>query len=147
MRLRSAAYAVAFLCAMLTPCFAHHTAVIVNKQNTVENVTSAQLGKIVRGELKKWPDGTNIILVLHKNSAGEREALERLNKMSASEWRTFVASHRESIIFLDTDAEVLKAVQSEPGALGLVEVHSIDNSVNVIHVDGRLPLELGYLPH
>jgi phosphate transport system substrate-binding protein len=147
MRLRSAIRAFAFFCATLTPCFAHHTAVVVNKQNTVENVTSAQLIKIVRGEVKKWPDGTNIILILHKDSAGERGTLERLNKMSASEWTTFVATHRESIIFLDTDAEVLKAVQAEPGALGLVEVHSIDNSVNVIHVDGKLPLELGYLPH
>ncbi len=147
MKLRSAVQALAFFCATLTPCFAHHTAVIVNKQNSVENVTSAQLAKIVRGEVKKWPDGTNIMLILHKDSAGEREALERLNKMSASEWRTFVATHRESIMFVDTDAEVLKAVQAEPGALGLIEVHSIDNSVNVIHVDGRLPMELGYLPH
>ena len=147
MRLRSAIQALALFCATLTPCFAHHTAVIVNKQNTVENVTSAQLMKIVRGEIRRWPDGTGIILVLHKDSAGEREALERLNKMSASEWRTFVAAHRESILFLDTDAEVLKAVQTEHGALGLIEVHSIDNSVNVIHVDGKLPMELGYLPH
>src|SRR5215468_7713654 len=127
MKLRSAIRALAFVCATLTSCFAHHTAVVVNKQNVVENVTSAQLVKIIRGEVKKWPDGTNIILVLHKDSVGEREALERLNKMSASEWRTFIASHREAIIFVDTDAEVLKAVQVEPGALGLIEVRSIDN--------------------
>jgi hypothetical protein len=31
--------------------------------------------------------------------------------------------------------------------MGLIEVHSIDNSVNVIHVDGKLPMEFGYLPH
>lgn len=147
MKLRSAIQALAFLGATLTPCFAHHTAVVVNRQNTVENLTSAQLTKIILGEVRKWPDGTNIILVLHKDSIGEREALQRLSKMSPSEWRTFVAAHRESIMFLDTDAEVLKAVQAEPGALGLVEVHSIDGSVSVIHVDGRLPMELGYLPH
>jgi ABC-type phosphate transport system substrate-binding protein len=147
MKLRFAIQSLAFFCATLAPCFAHHTAAVVNKQNTVENVTSAQLVKIIRGDVKKWPDGTSIILVLHKDSIGEREALERLNKMSASEWRTFVTTHRESIMLLDTDAEVLKAVQAEPGALGLIEVHSIDSSVNVIHVDGRLPMELGYLPH
>lgn len=147
MRTRSAICALAFLCVSLTPCFAHHTAVVVNKENPVENVTSAHLTKIIRGEVRKWPDGKNIVLVLHKDSAGEREALERLNKMSASEWRTFVSAHRESIIFVDTDAEVLKAVQTEPGALGLIEVHSIDASVNVIHVDGKLPMELEYLPH
>ena len=141
------AYLFAFLCVCLTPCFAHHTAVIVNKQNEVENLTSVHLTKIIRGEIKKWPDGKNVILVLHKNSAGEREALERLNKMSADEWNSFVAAHRESILFVDTDADVLKAVQAEPGALGLIEVHSIDNSVNVVHIDGKLPMELGYLPH
>jgi hypothetical protein len=38
-------------------------------------------------------------------------------------------------------------IQSTPGAVGLVEIHSIDNSVNVVKVDGKLPMESGYLPH
>jgi len=78
---------------------------------------------------------------------GEAETLQRLNKMSAPEWKSFIAAHKDSILLVDTDADVLKAVQAEPGALGLIEVHSIDNSVNVVHVDGKLPMELGYLPH
>jgi len=147
MNSRSIIYALAFLCASFAPCFAHHTAVVVNKDNSVANVTSAQLTKIIRGEVKKWADGKNIILVLHKDSAGEREALEHLNKMSPGEWTAFVIAHKNSVMFVDTDADVLKAVQAEPGALGLIEVHSIDNRVNVIHVDGKLPMELGYLPH
>lgn len=147
MRIRSTVYLIAFLCACLTPCFAHHTAVIVNKQNTVENVSSAHLVKMIRGEVKKWPDGKNVVLVLHRDSAGENETLERLNKMTPNEWKAFVAVHKDSITFVDTDADVLKAVQAEPGALGLIEEHSIDNSVNVVKVDGKLPLEFGYLPH
>ncbi len=147
MKIRSIFYAIAFLCAAIAPSFAHHTAVIVNKGNAVENVSSAQLTKIIRGEVKKWSDGKNIILILHKDSAGEREALEHLNRMSASEWRAFVAAHRDTIVFVDTDADVLKAVSAEPGAVGLIEVHSIDSTINVIHIDGKLPLEAGYLPH
>lgn len=147
MRIRSAIYVLAFLSACLTPCFAHHTAVVVNKDNTVGNVTSAHLAKIIRGEIKKWPDGKNIVLVLHKDSAGETETLERLNKMSDPEWKSFLMAHKDSILFVDTDADVLKAVQTEPGAVGLIEVHSIDNSINVVHVDGKLPMEFGYLPH
>ena len=147
MRIRSSIYVIAFLCACLTPCFAHHTAVIVNKENTVENVSSAHLAKIIRGEVKKWPDGKNVVLVLHRDSAGENETLERLNKMTPAEWKAFVFAHKDSITFVDTDADVLKAVQAEPGALGLIEEHSIDNSVNVVKVDGKLPLEFGYLPH
>jgi len=147
MKLRSSIYTLAFLCATLTQCFAHHTAVVVNKDNAVDNVTSAHLSKIIRGEIKKWPDGKNIVLVLHKDSAGEAETLEHLNKMSPAEWKAFVAVHRESIIFVDTDADVLKEVQAEPGAIGLIEVHSIDNSVSIVRVDGKLPMEFGYLPH
>lgn len=138
---------VMFLCTSLTPCFAHHTAVITNKENAVENVSSVQLAKMVRGEVNRWPNGKAVVLVLHKNFAGERETLEHLNKMSGSDWNAFVSSHRDSIVFVDTDADVLREVQKEPGALGLIEVHSIDSTVNVVHVDGKLPMEFGYLPH
>jgi len=147
MKLRFALYTFVFFFSGLTSSFAHHTAVIVNKENGVENVSSAQLSRIIRGEIKKWPDGKSIILVLHKDSIGERETLERLNKMSTSEWNAFLLSHKESIVFVDTDADVLKEVQTESGAVGLIEVHSIDSSINVVHVDGKLPMEFGYLPH
>ena len=147
MRFRHGLYISAFLCAFLTPCFAHHTAVVVNKDNAVENVTSAHLGKIIRGEVKKWPNGKNIVLILHRDSPGESETLERLNKMSAAEWKSFVAVHKDTFVFVDSDADVLKAVQAEPGAVGLIQVHSIDRTVNVVRVDGKLPMEFGYLPH
>ena len=147
MKLNSAIHTVAFLCATLTPCFAHHTALIVNKDNDVDNVTSIHLSKIIRGEVKQWPNGKGIVLVLHRDAAVEREALEQLTKMSANEWSAFMFTHRDSILFVDTDADVLREIQSEPCAVGLIEVHSIDNSVNVVRVDGKLPMERGYLPH
>src|SRR5258708_13185827 len=145
MRMRSAIYVLAFLSVCLVPCFAHHTAVVVNKDNAVENVTSAHLSKIIRGEVKKWPDGKNIVLVLHKDSAGEAETLERLNKMSAAEWKNFLSAHKDSIQFVDTDADVLKAVQSEPGAVGLAELHSIENTINLLPVPVKPPLELTHV--
>ncbi len=147
MRIRSVIYACLFLFASLLPCFAHHMAVVVNKDNAVENVSAAHLARIFHAEIKKWPDGKNVILVLHKNSAGETETLERLNKMSAPEWKAFLAAHKDSILFVETDADVIKTVQAEPGAVGLIDVRSIDNSINVVHVDGKLPMEFGYLPH
>jgi len=146
MKIRSL-YLAAFVLASLTRCFAHHTAVVVNKENPVENVTSAHLEKVIRGEIKKWPDGKSILLVLHKESTGETETLARLNKMSGAEWKAFLVAHKDSIVFVDTDADVLKTVQAEPGAVGFIEVHSVDNTVNVVHVDGKLPMEFGYLPH
>jgi phosphate transport system substrate-binding protein len=137
----------AFVLTVLTPCFAHHMAVVVNKDNNVENVTAAHLSRIFRSEIKKWPDGKAVVLVLHKDSAGETETLQRLNKMNADELKALIASHKDSIVIADSDAEVLKIVQSTPGAIGFVDVRSVDNTINVVRVDGKLPMESGYLPH
>lgn len=138
---------LAFFFAALTPCFAHHTAVVVNKENSIDNLSSAHLVRIIRGEIKKWPDGTNIVLVLHRDSSSEEETLERLIRMSSDQWKAFLNAHKEFFVLVDSDADVLRIVQTEPGAIGLIEVRSLDNSVNLVHVDGKLPMEYGYLPH
>jgi hypothetical protein len=84
---------------------------------------------------------------LHKNSLGESETLERLNKLSDAEWKALIAAHKDSIQMVDSDADVLKVVQSTPGAVGLVNVSAIDGSITVIRVEKKLPMETGYLPH
>ncbi|HLX82388.1 MAG TPA: substrate-binding domain-containing protein [Terriglobales bacterium] len=147
MRLCRFAAPVVFLVTFLTPCFAHHMAVIVNKDNATSNLTAAHLARIFRSEIKKWPDGTTIVLVLHKSSPGELETLEHLNKMSSDDWKAWMAAHKEAIQVVDSDADVLKIVQSVPGAVGLVDVRSVDGAITVVRVDGKLPMESGYLPH
>jgi ABC-type phosphate transport system substrate-binding protein len=147
MKLQRLVVLVGFLLTFLTPCFAHHMAVVVNKDNNVGTVTAAHLSRIFRSEVKKWPDGKTVILVLHKDSAGETETLQHLNKMNDSEWKALIAAHKDSIVMTDSDAEVLKIVQSTPGAIGFVDVRSVDNTITVVRVDGKLPMESGYLPH
>jgi len=131
----------------VSPCFAHHMAVVVNKANPVQNVTSAHLIAIVRGEVKKWPDGGNVVLVLHGASPGEMATLQHLNKMTEAEMKALLASHKDSIRMVGTDADVIDAVASTPGAIGFVEERSITDRVSVVKVDGKLPMESGYLPH
>jgi ABC-type phosphate transport system substrate-binding protein len=140
-------YVFSFVLLSLAPCFAHHMAVVVDKDNSLGNVTSAHLAKIFRSEVKKWPDGKDVVLVLHKASSGEMITLERLNKMSENEVKAFISAHKSSIMMVDSDADVVKQVESTPGAVGLVEVHSVSGGVNVVKVDGKLPMETGYLPH
>ena len=122
-------------------------AVVVNKDNNVGGISSAHLTKIFRLEVKKWHDDKDVILVLHKNSSGEMTTLERLNKMSSSELKSFIAAHQGSITLVDSDEDVLKVVETMPGAVGLVDVRSINDQINVVRVDGKLPMEDGYLPH
>lgn len=137
----------AFMMCSLLPCFAHHMAVVVNKDNNVGEASSAHLAKIFRLEIKKWHDGKDVILVLHKSSSGEMMTLERLNKMSANEFKSFIATHQGSITTVDSDEDLLRVVETTPGAVGLVDVRSINDQVNVVRVDGKLPMEDGYLPH
>jgi phosphate transport system substrate-binding protein len=131
----------------LTPCFAHHMAVVVNKDNKVQNVTAAHLAKIFKGEVKKWPDGRSVALVLHNSSPDEITTLEHLNKMTEAEVKSLLALHKDSIRTAGSDADVIDAVASTPGAIGFVEERSITDRVSVVKVDGKLPMESGYLPH
>jgi phosphate transport system substrate-binding protein len=139
------------LCAWMTllvvPCFAHHMAVVVDKDNKTQNLTSAHLARILKGEIKKWPDGRNVVLVLHNSSPGEMTTLQHLSKMSEAEVKALLAAHKDSIQTVASDADVIDAVASTPGAIGFVEEHSINDRIAVVRVDGKLPMESGYLPH
>lgn len=136
-----------FLISSVAPCLAHHMAVVVDKDNKVGNVTSAHLAKIFRAEIKKWPDGRDVVLVLHSESSGEKTTLKRLLKVSDSELKSLTTARKNSLRVVASDAEVLDLVESTPGAVGLVDVNSINGSINVVKVDGKLPTEAGYLPH
>ena len=124
-----------------------HITPMVNKDVPVQNITSAHLAKLFKGEVKKWPDGNNVLLVLHSSSPGEMATLQHLSKMSEAEVKAMLAAHNDSARMVSTDADVIDAVASTPGAIGFVEEHSITQRVNVIRVDGKLPMESGYLPH
>ena len=130
---------------LLTPCLAHHMAVVTDKDNKTQNMTSTNLAKIFKGEMKKWPDGRNVVLVLHESSSAEISTLLRLTRMTDAAFKAMIADH--PIRKVATDAEVIEAVSSTPGAIGMVEEHSITDRVNVFKIDGKLPLEAGYLPH
>jgi ABC-type phosphate transport system substrate-binding protein len=129
------------------PCYAHHLAVVVAKDNNVDSVTASNLAKMFKIETRKWPDGKNVVLVLHRQSLSQMETLEKLNKMSQMELKALIAAHKDSIFLADSDADLLNLVQTTPGAIGLVDVRSINDKIKVLKVDGKLPLENGYLPH
>jgi hypothetical protein len=54
---------------------------------------------------------------------------------------------RPAIIVTNSDEEVIRKVESVPGAVGLVDVYSITGTVKVVKIGGKLPLEAGYPLH
>ena len=67
--------------------------------------------------------------------------------MSPAQLQAWSKQHKDELKFADSDEDVLSIVQSTPGAVGLVDVRSVNDKIKVLHVDGKLPLEEGYLSH
>src|SRR5215469_13831268 len=123
-----------FVLLSFVPSYAHHLAVVVAKGNDVDGITSANLAKILTADTKKWPDGKVVVVVLRRQSVAQQEILERLGKMTGTELNAYFASHKDSIMLVDSDVELLKLVQTTPGAIGLVDVRSINDKVKVVKV-------------
>jgi hypothetical protein len=51
---------------------------------------------------------------------------------------------RPLIKIVTTDEDVFRTVTTTPGAVGLVDVYSINSAVKVLHIDGKLPFDVGY---
>jgi ABC-type phosphate transport system substrate-binding protein len=134
----------------LTPslCLARDIAVIADKTNPSAAVSNKELLKLLRTETSKWPDGTRVTVFLSDpTSADGKLLLEKTYGMTPAALKSFAESQKGGIVILGSDDEVLKAVAGQPGAIGVVNVYSINSSVKVLKVDGKLPLEQGYLLH
>lgn len=127
-------------------CEAKQVAVIVDKSNSVGALSTAELTKLFKCDTRKWPDGRNIVVVVRDPSTPEMKvALQKLYKMQPEEFNALLAAHHTGLVVVHSEQELLKSVESIPGAIGLVDVYSINGRVNVVKVDGKLPLEPGYL--
>jgi hypothetical protein len=129
-------------------------AVISNKSNSVESVTMAELVKVCKGQVSRWPDGKPVTFVTRDPAAPEMKmVLEKVYGMSKDEVNVVIASANHgrrdhpAILVVPSDEAAEKKVESTPGAVGLVDVYSISGGVKVLKVGDKLPLEPGYLLH
>ena len=124
---------------------AKQLAVIVDKSNKLGGMSSDDLAKLFKLDSRRWPDGRNVVLVLRDPSTPEmRTAMEKLYHMQLDELKKLLAVQRDNVVIVKTEQDLLKSVESIPGAVGLVDVYSITSHVRVLKVDGKLPLEPGY---
>jgi ABC-type phosphate transport system substrate-binding protein len=125
---------------------ARQLAVIADPGNTSANLTTSELVKIFNGHTRNWPDGKVIKVVLRDpGSADMQLAVRKLFNMSADEARAFVRAHTDFIVVADSDDSVIRYVATTRGAIGLVDLYSLTKGVNVLKIDGKLPVEQGYL--
>jgi ABC-type phosphate transport system substrate-binding protein len=123
-------------------------AVIVSSGNKLADVPLADLAKMCKGVQKTWPDGRTFTLVVKEPDSSEMKAVvQKLLGATPSEAKASIAKLNETrqiVKVVDTDEDLLRTVESTPGAVGIVDVYSINSSVKVLRVDGKLPFDVGY---
>ncbi len=126
-------------------------AIVVNRSNTVNDVTLAELRKVFLGERGHWPNGRRITLVMREPSDPERKAILReVCQMSESQLKShilhglFTGEILVSPKILDTPAGVRKFIFNVPGAIGYLRLTDVDATVKVVRVEELLPGDDGY---
>lgn len=111
-------------------------AVIVDKANTVADLTMDQLAQIYAGTLTNWSEigGTDqpIVAIGREAGSGTRGAFEELLEIQDK------AVYSNEI---NSTGGVMAKVASTPGAIGYVSLDVIDKSVKAVNIGGVEPIE------
>jgi phosphate transport system substrate-binding protein len=121
-------------------------AIVVNRDNPVENLSMAELRSVFLGERSHWPNGRRITLVMMEPGQPERDEVVRdVCHMSDSDLRRrylqglLTGEVLVSPKTLASPIGVRKFVFNVPGAIGYLRPEDLDDSVKVIRIDGHLP--------
>ena len=135
---------------LATPAFAafKNMAIVTATGSKVNDVPMTDLVKYCKGTAKAWPDGKNFTIVIKNPDAPEMHGvLQKLFGGTPAEAKAAISKLNEArtvVKIVDSDEELLKAVEVTPGAIGVVDVYAINSSVKVLRVDGKLPFDVGY---
>jgi hypothetical protein len=147
--IRLAGISALLLCAAL-PLLAgmKNWAVVAAAGSKLQDVSLADLSKYCKGTTKSWPDGRAFTLVVRNPDSPEmRGAMEKLlgpANPDAKPASAKASDARVNIKVVDSDEDLIRMVASTPGAIGLLDVYSINSSLKVLRVDGKLPFDAGY---
>ena len=109
-------------------------AIVVDKDNAVDDLTLDQLKSIYLGETTNWSalggEDSPIVVIGREAGSGTRGAFEELLD---------VADQCAYANELDNTGAVMAKVASTPGAIGYVSLDVVDDSVNAEKIDGVEP--------
>jgi hypothetical protein len=150
MRTRIVSATVLLLLAAVAAAFATDFAVIVNPTNPAKAIALADLGKMFKGKTVTWANGRNVTIVLREPStASMKFIIEKVMGVDAEQGKTILADptrkSSSQVVFLGSDEEIVKAVGTNPTAVGIVDVYNITGGVKVIKIDEKQPFDPGYV--
>ncbi len=128
-------------------------AVIVHKTSPVDNISLADLRKLLNGVTHVWSDSTPVVLAQQPDTAAtQKRMLELILKTTPANYGRqlfriqFQGGLPPNIRVLNSDANAITFVWNVPGAVSIVDAGAAAASthVKVLKVDGKLPSEQGY---
>jgi ABC-type phosphate transport system substrate-binding protein len=138
--------ALVWVAAAAGTCPAKQLAIVADNANSTTNLTSVELVKIFKAHTRTWPDGEPITIVLRDPSSADMQLiLRKVFNMTADEAHAFIHAHEGTIVIVDSDAAVQRSVANIRGAIGVIDLYSLTKYVRVLKIDGKLPVEQGYL--
>lgn len=109
-------------------------AIIVNPQNTVENLTVEQIAKIYTGEITNWKDvgGADgpIVLIGREAASGTRDGFESITGTKDK------CNYSQE---LTSTGDVIQTVSGNPNAIGYASLAAVKDSIKVLKVENVAP--------
>jgi hypothetical protein len=128
-------------------------AVVVHRDNPVTNLSMTELREILLGNRHYWRGTQEIVLLLPNSASTERETALRLVDMNDSSYkqywseRTGAGKAGVAPATVPSSGIALSLVSETPGAIAVVPMADVRDSVKVVKIDGHLPSEPGYPVH
>jgi hypothetical protein len=130
-------------------------ALIVHQSNPNTNLMLADVRAFFSGDTKQWPNGSKLVLVERDTgSVSYQFLLAHILHMGPIEYKRRLLSIEFSgeapviLKVLNSEQAACKFVFNVPGAIGLIETHSLNlpecGGVRTVRIDGRLPGQEGY---
>ena len=126
-------------------------AVVVRPETPVENLSLAEIRKLLLGDRQFWTSNLRVTLLIRAPAARERDVVLRtIYQMSEAQFRQYwiskvfraEATSGPKIVYSNEMAtELVKAI---PGSVAFVEANQVPKGLKVLKIDGKLPGEKGY---
>jgi hypothetical protein len=142
---------VALTALATSAAFAGDIAVVVHPDVQVENLTFAELRRVLLGDREFWPSGQPVTLIVRAPVAAERTVLlKKVYGMTEPQFRqywiakVFRAEAAAGPRIVVSNNESVELVGVLPGAIALVDTDDIPAGLKILKIDGRRPGEKDY---
>ena len=126
-------------------------AVVVHPGVSTDNLSLADLRRILTGDREFWPGGDRVTIVIRAPIARERDVIVKdICQMTEAQFRqhwigkVFRAETPSAPRIVYSNESTIEQVARTPGAIGLVQAPVTVKNVKVIRIDGRAPGQSGY---